>query len=111
MDNLTTIKTVIEVAALAIGTIASGTLVVLRNTIKAQKDYIDTLERKNAELKGEFNDLQSRHTEILLTVKKLEGRIDAIKDVPLADIAETLKEMNDRQIEFLKNHNQGGIVI
>lgn len=104
-----TLKTIIELAALGVGSIASGTVLVMRNTIKAQKDYIETLEKKNKELKGEFNDLQLLHSNTLLTVKALEGRIDAIKDIPLSDISETLKEMSDRQLSFIENFKQKGI--
>lgn len=94
----------VAVAATALGLVAllSGAVLVFKSTttkdtIKQQKDLIDTLLTSKEEQKDQIKDLQEKHVESTKAIAGMQGQIDALKTIPLQEIARDMKAIADTQ--------------
>lgn len=66
-----------------------------RQTITSQKELIDTL-------KTQVDELRTLHIDNEKAIAKLSGQLEVYKEIPLKDIADSLKGLNETQTKILK---------
>ncbi len=98
------------VATVVVAGVGVGLVTVLFKTISAQKEYISSLERGKKsvedELSVEKETSKKLHEQNQAEIKRLNARIDAIRDVPLQDIHEFMTKMGtliERTYELLSS--------
>lgn len=95
------------VTVLGIISLLSGAFLITRSkslslNIAHQKDLIDTLMNQREEDRKKIDDLEHQHNENKTKIDELEKQVDTFKNLPLAETAETLKEILITQREILK---------
>lgn len=75
----------------------------VRATITSQKDLIETLT-------VQVNELRKLHKENEKSIQELKGQVSVYKELPLADLAQTMKNMSKQQeatLAMLKEIKKG----
>lgn len=83
-----------EIGALIVGVGSISVSGILWKVIDAQRVRIESLE-------DETKACNANHIENIAKIKELQGQVDAFKDIPLRDIAETQKDILQTQKEIL----------
>lgn len=95
------IKLFVEIIVLLAGAFMGGYLVLLKNVISGQKDYIDTLERKKKLLDDDYQKEVRINATMNHELKQLHTRIDDLSKIPLhslaGDIHHILTIIKDKQ--------------
>ena len=71
-----------------------------KETIEQQTKLIDALEKRLATMEAEHKDLLTKHVENEKKIATLEGQIKVYKELPLQDIAKSLKALENIPTEF-----------
>lgn len=85
---------VAEIAAIVVGVGSISVSGILWKVIDAQRVRIESLE-------DETKACNANHIENIAKIKELEGQVNAFKNVPLQEIAETQKDILHTQKEIL----------
>lgn len=91
-----TIEIVIVVAGIAAifwAVFKNGTTT---TTIKAQRELIDTLT-------NQVKELRTLHIDNEKAISKLQGQVDVYKELPLSELATSMKSMAETQERILKH--------
>lgn len=72
----------------------------VKQTIQSQKDLIETLT-------AQVNELRTLHMENEKAIARLTGQVEVYKELPLADLAKSMKEMAETQGQILKELKKG----
>lgn len=83
-----------EIAALVVGVGSISVSGILWKVIDAQRVRIESLE-------DETKACNANHIGNIAKIKELQGQVDAFKDIPLREIAETQKDILHTQKEIL----------
>lgn len=77
-----------------------------KETIEQQTKLIDALEKRLATMEAEHKDLLTKHVENEKKIATLEGQIQVYKELPLQDIAKSLKALENIPVEFERITNK-----
>lgn len=77
-----------------------------KETIDQQTKLIDALEKRLATMEAEHKDLLTKHVENEKKIATLEGQIQVYKELPLQDIAKSLKALENIPTEFERITNK-----
>ena len=76
-----------------------------KQTIEQQKDLIQALTGRIEDLeKSHENDVKN-HLESVKAIANLQGKIDVYKEIPLKDIADSMKQMSKVNSEIAKSND------
>lgn len=83
-----------------------------KETIEQQTKLIDALEKRLAAMEMEHKDLLTKHVENEKKIATLEGQIKVYKELPLQDIAKSLRALESIPSEFerISNTNNAKIM-
>jgi hypothetical protein len=101
MDFVAVAVTIFGLVSLLAGAILVFKSTTTKDTIRQQKDLIDTLLTSKEEQKGQIKDLQEKHVESTKAIAGMQGQIDALKTVPLQEIARDMKLITETQHAIL----------
>lgn len=90
---------------IVIGGIAAVVYAVFKNqtvkqTITSQKELIETLS-------AQVTELRTLHMENEKSIARLAGQVEVYKELPLADLATSMKEIANTQQQILKELKKG----
>lgn len=93
--NITTWIEIIGAAVfILVGVLAGGWYRILKETNKLLREQNDELKKQNDALKEENKEWLAKHIQNEKAISELNGKIHTLTTVPMADIAQSLKELN-----------------
>lgn len=79
-----------------------------KETIDQQAKLITALEKRISSMEDEHKDLLNKHVDNEKKIATLEGQIKVYKELPLQDIAKSLKALENLPSEFERITNANG---
>jgi hypothetical protein len=72
-----------------------------KQTIADQKELIDTYEKRLKSLENQREDDRHQHIENVKAIAELQGQINVYKELPLQQLADTMREIAQAQKSIL----------
>lgn len=101
-DDLTSLIGVGEVIGVVVMAILYVKSRLPKETIEQQTKLIDALNKRLDNLEGENKELHKQHVDNQKAIADLQGQIKVYKELPLQDIAKSLKALENIPQEFEK---------
>lgn len=102
MNDVTSLVGLAEIAGVVVLAILYIKSKIPKETIDQQTKLIDALEKRITNLESDAKELHAQHVENEKTIADLQGQIKVYKELPLQDIAKSLKVLERIPHEFQK---------
>lgn len=102
MNDVTSLVGLAEIAGVVVLAILYIKSKIPKETIDQQTKLIDALEKRITNLESDAKELHAQHVENEKTIADLQGQIKVYKELPLQDIAKSLKALERIPHEFQK---------